>query len=144
MGKMTWIDSDIWTDTEDLTVKERLLYICLLTNNQRNIAGYYKINISHIRLDIGFTETELTEMLLKKQKYWDFDKDTRQVLIPKFTKFNTVRSPQQIKKLNAEIDMLKPCRLHPKFIQAFVNCNGIGAEELLDKKFIDKAKPFIK
>ena len=135
MGKMTWISSEIWSDTDDLTNDEKILYIYLLTNEQRNIAGYYKINLGYMALDFGMTETRLEKMLMREQKYWVYDKDTRQVLIPKFTKYNIVKSKPQIAKLNAELKQLKPCPLHKRFVESFVEVNGIGADELLDEKF---------
>ena len=52
MGKRTWIDSDIWNDTDGLTNAEQVLYFWLLTNSQRNIAGYYKINLAYASANI--------------------------------------------------------------------------------------------
>lgn len=135
MGKRTWIDSDIWSDTEDLTDDEKMLYIYLLTNNQRNIAGYYKINLKYMALDFGMSEAKLDMMLTREQKYWIYDRETHQVLIPKFTRYNIVKSKQQLSALNAELNKLKPCPLHKKFIESFVEVNGIGADLLIDEKF---------
>lgn len=136
MGKRTWIDSDLWSDIDDLDNEGKLFYLYLLTNGQRNIAGYYRINLRYAALDLGKTEREVEELLESDQKYWKYDKDTRQVLIPKFTRYNIVKSKQQIAKLNAELAMLKPSRLHKEFVKAFAEVNGIGAEGLLDNKFI--------
>ena len=55
MGKRTWIDSDIWDDTEDLDTNSRHFYLYLLTNARRNIAGYYEVNIRHFASDLGIT-----------------------------------------------------------------------------------------
>lgn len=136
----TWIDSDIWTDTDDLDNEGKLLYLFLLTNEQRNIAGYYKVNLRHMAFDLGMTEGKLEKMLTRNPKYWMYDKDTKQVLIPKFTRYNIVKSKQQYAKLNADLDKLKPCRLHKLFLEAFVEVNGIGADELIDEKFKRKAE----
>lgn len=135
MGKRTWIDSDLWSDTDDLTDIEKLLYLYLLTCEQRNIAGYYKVNLGYMSLDFGVTEARLEKMLQREQKYWVYDPETRQILIPKFTRYNMVKSKQQFAKMNAELDKLKPCKLHKMFIEAFVEVNGIGADELIDDKF---------
>lgn len=139
MGKRTWIDSDMWGDTDDLQSEDKLFYLYLLTNEQRNIAGYYKVNLKHIAIDLGISSVEAEERLKKKQKYWDYDEETKQVLIPKFTRYNIVKSKQQLAKLNAELSVLKPCRLHKAFIKAFVEVNGIGADELIEEQFKIKA-----
>ena len=134
MGKRTWIDSDIWCDTEDLSDDEKIIYLYLLTNDQRNIAGYYKLNIRHMAFDLGITEARLMKTLVREQKYWIYDKETSQVLIPKFTKYNIVKSKQQIAAMNAELSKLKPCPLHRIFLESFVEVNGTGAETLIDEK----------
>ena len=135
MGRRTWIDSDLWNDTDDLDSTEKLFYIYLLTNEQRNIAGYYKINEKHVAMDLGLSVGEVHQLLCKTTKYWQYAPIEKQVLIPKFTKYNLVRSRQQYVKMNAELSLLKPCRLHKKFLKAFIEVNGIGADELIDEKF---------
>ena len=135
MGKRTWIDSDIWSDTDDLTMTEKVFYIYLLTNNQRNIAGYYKINPKYVALDMGIDKRKVETILSRHQKYWVYDKDTNQVLIPKFTRYNSVKSKQQMTALNAELAKLHPCHLHKLFLEAFEEVNGAGASELIDEKF---------
>lgn len=143
MGKRTWIDSDIWSDTEDLTNEERTLYLYLLTCDHRNIAGYYEVNFRHMAFDLGVSRQKLEKMLSKEQKYWIFDKETKQVLLPKFTKYNIVKSPPQIARLNADLNNLKPCVLHKRFLEAFTEVNGIGAEDLIDEKFKRAAGVYI-
>ena len=135
MGKRTWIDSDIWSDTDDLDKDGKLFYLYLLTNSQRNIAGYYRVNLNYMALDLSISKDKVEKWLCKETKYWVYDKGTRQVLIPKFTRFNVVKSKQQITKMNAELSMLKPCRLHRLFIQAFEEVTGLGAADLIDPKF---------
>lgn len=139
MGKRTWIDSDIWGDTDDLNSEEKLFYLYLLTNDQRNIAGYYRINPKYICVDMGWSKGQIERMLTKKQKYWMYDKATGQVLIPKFTRYNIVRSKQQFSALNAELNKLKPCPLHSAFLDGFAEVNGIGSLEMIDSRFREKA-----
>lgn len=143
MGKRTWIDSDIWSDCDDLTDSEKILYIYLLTNEQRNIAGYYKLNLKYMAVDFGMTESKLEMMLSRKQKYWSYDPETSQVLIPKFTRYNIVKSKQQFAALNAELNKLKPCRLHKEFIDSFIEVNGVGADEMIDDKFKRTASMYL-
>lgn len=143
MGKRTWIDGDLWHDTEDLSSAERLLYLYLLTNDQRNVAGYYKINTRLAAFDFGTTETKFEKMLSRQQKYWVYDKETKQVLIPKFTRYNIIKSKQQYAKLNVDLNQLKPCKLHKMFLDSFVDVNGVGADLLIDEKFKRKAEGYI-
>lgn len=139
MGKRTWIDSDLWSDTDDLNSEEKLFYLYLLTNDQRNIAGYYRINKKYICVDTSWTKLQVERLLNKKQKYWLYDKATEQVLIPKFTRYNIVKSKQQFSALNAELNKLKPCPLHKAFLEGFADVNGVGSLEMIDEKFRAKA-----
>ena len=140
MGKRTWIGSDIWNDTDDLNTEGKLFYLYLLTNDERNIAGYYRINTRYICVDTGWSKTQIERLLNKPQKYWLYDRATSQVLIPKFTRYNIVRSKQQFSALNAELNKLKPCPLHKAFLQGFEEVNGIGSLEMIDPKFREKAE----
>lgn len=135
MGRRTWIDSDIWYDIRGLTKQEQDLYLHLLVNEGGNIAGYYKLNLRYLSADTMYGIDDLLTMLNKKTKYWVFDEETEQVLLPKYTKYNTVKGAPQIKKLNSELSKLTPCRLDSLFLKAWGECNGLGAEELLDAKF---------
>ena len=139
MGKRTWIDSDLWCDTEGLSNTELAFFIYLMTNDQRNIAGYYKVNLKHMAVDLKMSQSRIEKLLNKEQKYWAYDSETQQVLIPKFTRYNIVKSRPQIAALNAELTKLKPCPLHKQFLEAFTEVNGIGADELIDARFKEKA-----
>lgn len=135
MGRRTWIDSDIWRDTRKLTKEELDLYLRLLVNEGGNIAGYYRLNIQHLASDMKLTEDEVISLLSHKNKYWLYDPDTEQVLLPRYTKYNMVRGAPQIKKLNAELAALTPCHLHKEFLRAWSECNGLGSENLLQEQF---------
>ena len=134
MGRRTWIDSDIWRDTRKLSTLERELYFRLLVNENGNITGYYRLNIPHLANDMKLSEEELIVMLKKEKKFWKYDEETEQVLIPRYTKYNVVRGASQIKKLNAELAALTPCKLHKEFVKAWCENEGIGAEKLIDAK----------
>ena len=84
---------------------------------------------------MGLEEDKLLDLLTKPNKYWMYDPDTEQVLIPKYTKYNKVKGRPQETKLNADLSALTPCRLHKEFLKAWVECNGIGSETLIDPKF---------
>lgn len=139
MGRRTWVDSDIWYEIRKLTTEEKWLYLHLLINEGGNIAGYYKLNLQHLATDMKMTEDQVLALLKKKNKYWMFDEETEQVLLPKYTKYNMVKGSPQIKKLNAELSLLSPCKLHREFIKAWEECNGIGSAELIQDHFKRKA-----
>lgn len=137
------MDSSIWNETRKLTTKERELYLRLMINDNNNSAGYYKLNVFHLASDMGLPEDELTDLLNHKNKFWKYDQETEQVLLPKYTKYNVVRGRPQETRLKTDLAQLTPCRLHKDFIEAWKECNGLGAEELLDPKFRSIAEGYI-
>lgn len=143
MGRLTWVDSGIWYDIRKMDVQMQNLYLRLLINDDGNIAGYYKLKSELLAFSMDLEEEQLLEMLDRPTKYWKYDAGTEQILIPKYTKYNVVNGPKQLAKLNAELKKLTPCWLHGEFIKAWGECNGIGAEELLDPKFIEAASAYI-
>lgn len=135
MGRGSWIDSGIWFETRRLCPQERELYLRLIINDNGNSAGYYKLNTVHLAADMGISLQDLILLLKKPNKFWRFDEDTDQVLLPRYTKYNVVRGRNQEVRLNADLARLTPCRLHREFVKAWVECNGVGAESVLDEKF---------
>lgn len=143
MGRLTWVDSGIWYDIRKMPIEMQNLYLRLLINDDGNIAGYYHLKTEYLAFSMDVEEEQLLEMLDRPTKYWKFDAGTEQVLIPKYTKYNTVNGAKQIAKLNAELKKLTPCWLHAEFLKAWEECNGIGATELIDPKFINVAREYI-
>ena len=135
MGRRTWIDSKIWNDTRRLSHIEQNLYLHLLCNDNGNSAGYYQLNLAHLALDLKVSEERLLKLLTKPNKFWVYDEETEQVLIPKYTKYNVVKGCSQETKLNRDLMELQPCRLDKLFLDAWVECNGIGSELLIGDWF---------
>ena len=65
MGRRTWIDSDIWYETRNLPEEEIRLYIHLLVNEGGNIAGYYKLNLRYLAVDMRMDEDKVLQLLKK-------------------------------------------------------------------------------
>ena len=67
MAKERYVNTAFWTDdyTDTLEPLERLLYLCLFTNPDTNIAGVYEIQLSQLRFYTGMNKDEILKGLKK-------------------------------------------------------------------------------
>jgi uncharacterized phage protein (TIGR02220 family) len=65
MSKSRTIHTKVWTDTwfENLDVKQKLLFIYLLTNDKTNMLGIYEISLRKISFDTGLSNDEISKIL---------------------------------------------------------------------------------
>jgi hypothetical protein len=88
MSLQRYINSSFWSDdwVDSLSVKEKLIYMYLLTNENTNIAGVYRITIKRIKDDTGIPKKDV-EATLKKfaddKKAFYIDE---YIIIPKWPK----------------------------------------------------------
>lgn len=138
MGRYTSIRSEIWTDgeVENLNVIGKALYLYLLTSPLSNAAGYYRIPVKQIALDLNLEEKEILPELRSQQKLWKYDEKTKQVLIPNYLKYNKLGGPNQLRGLNIQLSTLEKCDLHIEFIYSVHKYLGDAALEKLDKEFL--------
>jgi hypothetical protein len=70
MSVQRYISSDFWSDdwVDALSVKEKLLYMYLLTNERTNVAGVYKTTVKRIKDDTGISRKRVLAGLKKFAK----------------------------------------------------------------------------
>ena len=88
MSRQNYISSSFWSDEwiDSLSIKEKLLYLHLMTNECTNVAGVYKITIKRMKDDTGLSREEVIDALNKfsankKAFYMD-----EYIIIPKWPK----------------------------------------------------------
>lgn len=137
MGRKTWIDSDIWTDIrKHLDPVDERIYTRLLCNPNGNIAGYFLLDTMWLAGSVGITEDELIARLKSQTKYWMFDENTSQVLIPTYTKYNTISGSKQFAALNKAIKPLSICKLHLYLVCCLEKYSGIGTSKAIDANIL--------
>jgi len=62
--KTRLVYTKFWHDNyiSELTAKEKLLFIYLITNEKINLCGIYELPDKYIKFDLGFTQSELNKM----------------------------------------------------------------------------------
>lgn len=109
------------------------LYCYLLTSTVSNAAGYYRLTKAQLRVDLcaeddesisGFLEEDnarITEkilpMLYGENKLWEYDQQTKQVLVPNYLKYNKIAGPKQLPTLISAVNSLSLSPLHVLFFR---------------------------
>ena len=67
MAVQRYISSSFWSDdwVDSLAVKDKLVYLYLLTNDSTSICGVYKLTIKRIKDDTGISREEIQKILQK-------------------------------------------------------------------------------
>lgn len=67
MAVQRYISSSFWSDdwVDSLSVKEKLTYLYLLTNDSTSICGVYTLTVKRIKDDTGISREEIQEILQK-------------------------------------------------------------------------------
>lgn len=107
------IQMSFWTDskiTDDFTPEERYFYLYLMTNPHTNLAGCYEISMKHISDETGYNRDKVEKLITKLtdlHKVILYSKDTKEILLLKWHKYNWTRSEKFRKSLIREIESVK-------------------------------------
>ena len=91
-----------WTDNkveDDFTPEDKYFYMYLLTNPQTNICGCYEVSWSTMRNQTGYNDDTILRLLDRFEKTHNiirFDKQTKEVLILNWYKYNWSKSARTL------------------------------------------------
>lgn len=142
MSRYSQINSALWNDAsfEDLTVDGRYLYLYLLTCPYSNIAGFYRLPPRQIVSDTGLEETKILPLLLGQKKLWKYDEESRQILIPNYLKYNTLKNDNQRKAINTQLMTLELCDLHKYFMHSLQKHDSPNTFRFLSQEILRYVK----
>lgn len=107
------IQMSFWTDskiTDDFTPEEKYLYLYLMTNPHTNLAGCYEISIKQAISETGYSADKimkLIDQLEKVQNIIRYSKDTKEILLMNWNKYNWTNSEKFRKPLAEELKNIK-------------------------------------
>ena len=111
------ISLSFWTDSkveDTFTPEDKYMYLYLLTNPYTNICGCYEISIRQISRQIGYNEESVERILYRLEhthKVIVYHKETKELLIINWGRYNWTRSEKLAKPIMATIAKIK----HPLF-----------------------------
>lgn len=107
------IQMTFWTDTkisDDFTPEDKYFYLYLFTNPHTNLCGCYEISIKQIANDTGYskdTVERLIDRFVNVHNVIGYNRETKEILILNWHKYNWTNSPKFKKPLEKEIAAVK-------------------------------------
>lgn len=107
------VSMTFWTDrkvTDEFTSEDKYFYLYLFTNPHTNLCGCYEISLKQIANEMGYSK-DAAENLLKRfeevHNVLRFSKETKEVLLLNWSKYNWTSSEKFRKPLFKEIQLIK-------------------------------------
>ena len=110
------ISMDFWTDSkvvDDFTPEDRYFHIYVLTNPHTNLCGCYEVSLKQIANETGYNVDTVSRLLDRFQnvhKTLEYCKETKEILILNWFKYNWTASPKLDKPLLKDIESIKNVR----------------------------------
>lgn len=107
------IPINIWEDAkmaDDFTPEDRLFWLYLITNSKTTMCGCYEVNLSKMSTEIGYTKAAIENLIERFEKVHEiikYDKETREILLLNWYKYNWSTSPNALKGIKYSIDEVK-------------------------------------
>lgn len=107
------IQLSFWTDNkvvDDFTPEDKYFYLYLFTNPQTNLCGCYEVSLKTMSDQTGYTKDTIERLLSRFEtihKVIMYSKETKEVLLLNWHKYNWTKSPDFIKGLNNHINKVK-------------------------------------
>lgn len=120
------ISMDFWTDSkvvDDFTPEDRYFHIYVLTNPHTNLCGCYEVSLKQIANETGYNTDTVARLLDRFQnvhKTLEYCKETKEILILNWFKYNWTASPKLDKPLLKDIESIKDERFR-NYVGALYN-----------------------
>lgn len=102
-----------WEDTkviDEMTPEDRYFMLYLLTNPHTNLIGCYEISFRQISNEVGYTAEQVENLINRMQnnhKIILYSKETKEILIKNWYKYNWTRSDKLLKAVEESIKYVK-------------------------------------
>lgn len=107
------IQMTFWTDSkvvDEFTPEDKYFYLYLMTNPHTNLAGCYEISITQAANETGYNKESIERLLKRMEEVHNvirYSRQTKEVLILNWSKYNWTRSKDFQKPLLLEIESVK-------------------------------------
>lgn len=107
------ISMDFWTDSkvvDDFTPEDRYFHIYILTNPHTNLCGCYEVSLKQIANETGYntdTVLRLIDRFQNVHRTLEYCKETKEILILNWYKYNWTASPKLDTPLLKDIESIK-------------------------------------
>ncbi len=129
-NKLRSVNTKLWEKPwiEELSPKDKLLFIYLLTNSKTNMLGIYEVSVSKMSFETGLTKTEIKKAFEGFQTLEKVYYINNYVLLPNFLQNQSLNS-------NMKISALKEYDKLPNSLKSSISMNASEGFESLCKGF---------
>jgi hypothetical protein len=132
MASYTKIYKTFWTDSkiDEFTADDKYLYLYLLTNPRVSLCGCYEINIKHMAYETLLSTDKVQKSIerLSKSNVVKYCKETKELLIVNWHRFNWTSSPRLIGGVRKEIETVK-CPEFKQYLTGLLNQTDTVSED---------------
>lgn len=120
------ISMAFWTDSkivDDFTPEDKYFYLYLFTNPHTNLCGCYEISIKQIVNEIGYSDDSVRTLIRgfeEIHKVIRYCKETKEILLLNWHKYNWSKSDKFLTALRREIEGIK-CEVFKQYYECLVN-----------------------
>lgn len=125
------VSMSFWTDnkvSDDFTPEDRYFYLYLFTNPHTNLCGCYEVSIKQMANETGYNKDSIENLIdrfEKVHKVLRFSKETKEILLLNWSKYNWTSSEKFRKPLAKEIESVKNLDFRAFLVDIFENGYGI-------------------
>ena len=102
-----WSDAKV---TDEFTPEDKYFYLYLLTNPHTNLSGCYEISLKQISREMGYTQESIEGLMKRFSEVHNiiiYDKNSKEILLINWSKYNWTKSSKFITALEKEIESIK-------------------------------------
>lgn len=131
MATYRTVHLSFWTDPkvdDDFTPEDKYFYLYLLTNPHTNLCGCYEISMKQMVRETGYNEDTVKRLIQRMENVHNviqYDPETKEILIPKWGKYNWFKSKDTMKGLSKTAEYVKSERLKAQLI-ALIEGDPLG------------------
>ncbi len=102
-----------WTDAkivDDFTPEDKYFYLYLFTNPHTNLAGCYEVSLKQMVNETGYSKEtieKLIERFSRDHNVLRYSKDTKEILLLNWHKYNWTKSDKVISAITKEVNSIK-------------------------------------
>lgn len=135
MSYYRMLHTSFWTDSKvsnDFTPEDRYFYMYLLTNPSMNLSGCYEISVRKMAFETGYSSETVNKLLSRMEdvhKVISYSRETNEILLFNFKKYNWTKSQKYLIGLRSHIDNVKygPFKVYlEKSFEAFLADDDIS------------------
>lgn len=110
------IQLSFWTDSkvaDEFTPEDKYFYLYLMTNPHTNLCGCYELSLTQASFETGYSKDSIMRLLDRMENVHgviQYSKETKEVLILNWSKYNWTKSDDFQKPLLKEIANIKKCQ----------------------------------